>query len=77
MMWQINTALAYGAKGINYFTYQVPFQNGQGEDWMGAESYGTAFVRHTGEKTAVYGYAQKINQQAQFRLFVLVRNEHN
>jgi hypothetical protein len=54
IFWQINVALAYGAKGIQYFTYWTP------ED--GEINFGEALIaRTTGEQTEIYGYAQRAN----------------
>jgi hypothetical protein len=52
--YEINTALAYGAKGIQYFCYASPYEN---DDWTGS------LVDKNGNKTDIYGYAQKANAQ--------------
>jgi len=51
--WQVNTALAYGAKGIQYFTFWCPLEPG----------FKGGMVSRTGEKTEIYGAVQKINKQ--------------
>lgn len=51
--WQVNTALAYGAKGIQYFTFWCPFEPG----------FTGGMVSRTGKKTAIYGAVQKMNKQ--------------
>lgn len=58
IFWQVNTALSYGAKGIQYFTGVVPTNgNGTGEQFDGA-----MFDRH-GNRTAVYDYVKNANLQ--------------
>lgn len=56
--WQVNTALAYGAKGLTYFCYQVPNGTEQSEIFVGQ---GGNFIDEKGQKTEVYYYGQKIN----------------
>ncbi|MFC5403242.1 beta-galactosidase [Cohnella soli] len=51
--WQVNTALAYGAKGIQYFTFWCPFETG----------FTGGLVSRTGKKTATYSDVQKMNKQ--------------
>ena len=53
--WLVNTSLAYGCKGIQYFTYVVPVSNA-------VEKFHTALIDHNGEPTEVYYYAQTINK---------------
>jgi len=52
--WQVNTALSYGAQGIQYFTFWIPMEKG---NWSGA------MIDANGNKTPVYGYVQKVNRQ--------------
>lgn len=54
LLWQSNVSLAYGAKGIQYFTYWTP-------DPDGAVQFGTALVSKSGQKTPLYGYATEVN----------------
>jgi len=54
LAWQVNVSLAYGCKGIQYFTYWTP-DPGRGED------FGPALIDLTGAKTARYGYSQTLN----------------
>jgi hypothetical protein len=58
IFWQINVALAYGVKGIQYFTYWTPEDN--------AVRFGTALIartgERTGEKTPLYDSAARANE---------------
>jgi hypothetical protein len=54
MMWQINVSLAYGAKGIQYFTYWTP-------DPARGEGFGPALVTLDGRLTTRYHVAKEIN----------------
>ena len=53
IFWQINVALAYGVKGIQYFTYWTPKNN--------QVKFGNALITRERKKTALYGYAQRAN----------------
>jgi len=55
MRYQVYTSLAYGAKGINYFTYETP--SGQGE------AFHDGILLPDGTKNASYTYAQTINAE--------------
>lgn len=54
MRWQINVSLAYGAKGIQYFTYWTP-------DPARGEGFGSALVTLDGRLTPNYHAAKDIN----------------
>ena len=54
IFWQINVALAYGVKGIQYFTYWTP-DNGDGI------KFGNALITRAGQRTALYNYSQRAN----------------
>ena len=54
--WLVNTALAYGSKGIQYFTYVVPIS------FPGGEQFNGAMIDLQGNPTEVYGYAKTINK---------------
>lgn len=54
-LWQVNTALSYGAKGIQYFTGVLPSN--------GAETFDGAMFDRDGNRTAVYDYVKKANMQ--------------
>lgn len=56
LLWQINVSLAYGAKGIQYFTYWTP-------DPARGEGFGPALVTVDGHRTERYAAAKKINTQ--------------
>jgi len=51
ILWQINVSLAYGAKGIQYFTYWTP----------AATHFGEALVSRDGVLTPLYNYAKRAN----------------
>lgn len=53
IFWQINVALAYGVKGIQYFTYWTPEDN--------AVKFKDALITRAGERTPLYGYATRAN----------------
>ncbi len=52
--WQVNTALALGALGIQYFCYWMPLEY---DSWEGG------IVSRTGEKTPIYNDVKDINKQ--------------
>jgi hypothetical protein len=54
LLWQINISLAYGAKGIQYFTYWTP-------EAARGEGFGPALITVDGVRTARYDAAKKIN----------------
>ncbi len=54
LRWNVNTALAYGAKGIQYFTGVVPYD-------AGGESFAGGLFDQNGNRTNVYYYAQRAN----------------
>ena len=51
ILWQINVSLAYGAKGIQYFTYWTP----------AVTHFGEALVSRDGVLTPLYNYAKRAN----------------
>ena len=53
IFWQINVALAYGVKGVQYFTYWTPQNN--------EVKFGNALISRAGTRTSLYGYAQRAN----------------
>lgn len=55
IQWLVNTSLAYGAKGIQYFTYFLP--NDSDEIFHGS------MIDRNGEKTPIYEYVKKVNGQ--------------
>lgn len=54
LLWQINVSLAYGAKGIQYFTYWTP-------DPARGEGFQPALLTVDGQRTARYDYSKEIN----------------
>jgi hypothetical protein len=54
LFWQVNVSLAYGAKGIQYFTYWTPNDNA-------TVTFGEAVVSKDGRLTALYDYAKRVN----------------
>jgi hypothetical protein len=55
IFWQINVALAYGAKGIQYFTYWTPESDQQVQ-------FGSALITRDGQRTLLYRYATNANR---------------
>ncbi|MQY13390.1 hypothetical protein SRB5_35380 [Streptomyces sp. RB5] len=54
LLWQINISLAYGAKGIQYFTYWTP-------EAARGEGFGPALITVEGERTERWYAARDIN----------------
>ncbi|NLN75055.1 MAG: N-acetylmuramoyl-L-alanine amidase [Armatimonadetes bacterium] len=50
LRWQVFTALAYGARGLTYFTYNTP-----------TAEYGDAIIGADGKRTAKYEITKKVN----------------
>ena len=55
-LWNVNTSLAYGAKGIQYYTLIMP-------DYVGEEDNPFGLIDKDGNPTAWYAYAQRANKQ--------------
>ena len=55
LFWQINVALAYGVKGIQYFTYWTP-------DNATGIRFGNALITRAGARTPLYAYATRANE---------------
>ncbi|MCQ6562017.1 beta-galactosidase [Paenibacillus mendelii] len=53
ILWQVYTSLAYGAKGIQYFTYWTP--------QSGAETFGPAMIDLDGNRTKHYDEVKSVN----------------
>jgi hypothetical protein len=56
LRWQINMSLAYGAKGILYFTYWTP-------EIARGENFESALINVNGTKTPLYDISTRINKQ--------------
>lgn len=56
LRWQVNLSLAFGAVGIQYFTYWSP------EDWNN-ETFGEALIRKDGSRTEQYDRVKRINDE--------------
>ncbi|MEI8412909.1 MULTISPECIES: hypothetical protein [unclassified Kribbella] len=54
LLWQVNISLAYGAKGIQYFTYWTP-------EAARGEGFGPALITVDGQRTPRYDAARTIN----------------
>jgi hypothetical protein len=54
LAWQVNVSLAYGCKGIQYFTYWTP-------DPARGEGFGTALVTLDGQLTDTYTASKQLN----------------
>ncbi|MFA6808818.1 MAG: hypothetical protein WCR27_07480 [Eubacteriales bacterium] len=57
MLWQINTSIAFGAKGYQFFTYNTP------PEFPFSTLENMGLVNRYGKKTPMYYYAQKANNQ--------------
>ncbi|MFD0715723.1 beta-galactosidase [Paenibacillus sp. GCM10027626] len=58
LRWQVYTSLAYGAKGIQYFTYWTP-------EPSGGETFGEGIIDRAGKQTRHYGEVQRLNREVQ------------
>jgi hypothetical protein len=56
LRWQVNISLAYGAKGILYFTYWTP------EEARG-ENFASAIITPDGQRTPLYDAATRVNRE--------------
>lgn len=56
IFWQVNTALAYGAKGIQYFTFMTPPDNE-------LECFSGSMLDIDGNKNASYEHVKEMNKQ--------------
>lgn len=56
--WQAFTALAFGVKGLNYFTFCTPVDRG-------GENFDDAMIDRHGNVTPSYGYVQRTNARVQ------------
>lgn len=66
ILWQVNTALAYGMKGIQYFTFWQPLADGV---WRGG------MIAPNGEIYPQYYYVQDANRQIQLCQHLLMKSE--
>jgi hypothetical protein len=55
LAWQVNVSLAYGCKGIQYFTYWTP-------DPARGEGFTQALITVDGKRTPLYGAAKQLNR---------------
>ncbi|MFI1097237.1 hypothetical protein [Streptomyces sp. NPDC020917] len=55
LAWQVNISLAYGCKGIQYFTYWTP-------DPARGEGFTQALMTVDGKRTPLYGAAKQLNR---------------
>ncbi|MGM5470148.1 hypothetical protein ACS386_07715 [Flavobacteriaceae bacterium LMO-SS05] len=66
ILWQVNTALAYGARGFGWFTYWTPTPT-QGlvqkveEEMVITEPHYNAMIDSTGKRTEIYNYVREAN----------------
>ncbi len=73
--WTVNTSLAYGAKGIQYYTYWATNVGGTTyEDWVNQNQKGLVSLNGTAHDT--YYRVQKINQNIKTVDHVLMRATH-
>lgn len=62
MRWQVNTSLAYGAKGILYFTFNTPDNQHNNET-----NYRQGPINWWGERTDVFYYLRDVNREVHQR----------
>ena len=70
MYWNVNTSLAYGAKGIQYFPYNHP------PEFNASESGVPSLIGRYGEKTDRWYYAQNANMQIKAIDHILMNAAH-
>ncbi len=63
LQWEVNTTLAYGAKGMQYFCYQMPWDPTSSTAQSWGQYYGGSFIDYSGNKTSTYYHGQTINNQ--------------
>lgn len=73
LLWNVNTTLAYGAKGIEYFCGVVP-PSSNGVD--GGEVFDGSLFDKNGMPTDIYGYAKKANMQIQSIDHILMNSKN-
>lgn len=56
ILWQVNVGLAYGAKGLQYFTYWTPEERP-----APSIRFGQAMISDAGQPTSLYDYAREVN----------------
>ncbi len=66
ILWQINTALAYGAHGVGWFCYWTPksdqgFQPEEGMPPLIVEAHYNAMIDINGKRTEVYDFVKEAN----------------
>lgn len=66
ILWQVNTALAYGAQGFGWFSYWTPvpdqgFQQAEGAHPPIVESHYNAMIDIDGSRTEVYDHVREAN----------------
>ncbi len=69
IFWQVSTALAYGAKGVQYFTYFIPY-DGRKEQFKGS------MIDHNGNKTSIYDDVKAVNQHIKSVDHLLMHAKH-
>jgi len=76
MQWDVNTSLAFGAKGVLYFTYQMPKEwvDGSTDTSSWYSKYG-GFVDENGNKTTVFSNGKEINEQVNRMDHVLMNSQ--
>jgi len=67
--WQVNTSLAYGVKGIQYFNYRTPIE----KDYIGK---GGSVINEYGEKSSLFPYVKNINSYISSIDHILMNSIH-
>lgn len=72
--WMVNTSLAYGAKGMQYYTYWPTMDGTNSENWEDPTK--TGMVTHCGTPHDTYYQIQEINRNIQMVDDVLMTSTH-
>jgi len=75
MLWNLNTMLAYGAKGIQYYTLVQTFGAAYDSRTDGYDLNQSGFISITGKKTQYYDQALAVNNQVKAVDHVLVNSD--
>lgn len=70
MLWQVNTALAFGAKGYTYYSYNTP------PEQINSEEGDEGLVGRGGQKNENWYFAQKANNQTKACDHILMKSQY-
>ena len=74
LSWVVNSSLAYGAKGIQYYTYWPNMEGGKIEDWANPSKAG--LVTQNGTPHDTYYQIKELNENIKLVQKVLMTSEH-